>query len=160
MREFQTLYFLVGVASEARIEKNSEKYWISKIKRNLVLKYNIIQIFHVIVFNIQEYYIWCGFRTISLAKSVTWYTEYLIYFFHCEETRRLVSIIKKILTLCFSFIGWVSGNIIDWGAKPTVSMLGLWPEVNDLNHSATQALSVSNNVYKFSIISVIRCNAT
>ena len=34
------------------------------------------------------YYIWCGFRTISLAKSVTWYTEYLMYFFHCEETRR------------------------------------------------------------------------
>ena len=41
------------------------------------------------------YYIWCGFRTISLAKSVTWYTEYLMYFFHCEETRRLVSIFLK-----------------------------------------------------------------
>jgi hypothetical protein len=41
------------------------------------------------------YYIWCGFRKISLAKSVSWYTEYLMYFFHCEETRRLVSIFKK-----------------------------------------------------------------
>ena len=41
------------------------------------------------------YYIWCGFRTISLAKSVMWYTEYLMYFFHCEETRCLVSIFKK-----------------------------------------------------------------
>jgi hypothetical protein len=41
------------------------------------------------------YYIWCGFRTISLAKSVTWYIEYLMYFFQCEETRRLVSIFKK-----------------------------------------------------------------
>lgn len=35
------LYFLVSVASEARIEKNNAKYWISNIKRNLVLKYNI-----------------------------------------------------------------------------------------------------------------------
>ena len=45
--------------------------------------------------NKKLYYIWCGFHTISLAKSVTWYTEYLMYFFHCEETRRLVSIFKK-----------------------------------------------------------------
>ena len=45
--------------------------------------------------NIVKYYIWCGFHTISLAKSVTWYTEYLMYFFHCEETWRLVSIFKK-----------------------------------------------------------------
>ena len=29
------------MASEVRIEKNSEKNWISNIKRNLVLKYNI-----------------------------------------------------------------------------------------------------------------------
>jgi hypothetical protein len=42
------------------------------------------------------YYIWCGFRTILLAKSVTWYTEYLMHFFHCEETRRYVSIFKYI----------------------------------------------------------------
>ena len=56
------------------------------------------------------YYIWCGVRTISLAKSVTWYTEYLMYFFHCEETRPLVSIFTyidamflflRILTLCY-----------------------------------------------------------
>ena len=46
--------------------------------------------------NIVEYYIWCGFRTISLAKSVTWYTEYLMYFFHCEETRPPVSIFTYI----------------------------------------------------------------
>jgi hypothetical protein len=45
--------------------------------------------------HILQYYIWCGFRTISLAKSVTWYTEYLMYFFHCEETRPLVSIITS-----------------------------------------------------------------
>ena len=45
---------------------------------------------------IDKYYIWCGFRTISLAKSVTWYTEYLMYFFHCEETRLLVSIFTYI----------------------------------------------------------------
>ena len=32
-------------------------------------------------FNIRLYYIWCGFRTISLAKSVTWYTEYVMHFF-------------------------------------------------------------------------------
>ena len=32
----------MSVASEARIEKNSEKYWISNIKRNIVLKYNIV----------------------------------------------------------------------------------------------------------------------
>jgi len=31
----------VGVASEARIEKNRGKYCISNIKRNLVQKYNI-----------------------------------------------------------------------------------------------------------------------
>jgi len=37
-------------------EKNSEKYGISNIKRNIVLKYNIIQILHVIVVNIQEYF--------------------------------------------------------------------------------------------------------
>jgi cbb3-type cytochrome oxidase subunit 3 len=58
------------------------------------------------------YYIWCGFRTISLVKSVMWYTEYLMYFFHCEETRLLVSIFTyidsmflflRILTLCFYF---------------------------------------------------------
>ena len=42
------------------------------------------------------YYIWCDFRTISLAKSVTWYTEYFMYFFHCEETRPLVSIFTYI----------------------------------------------------------------
>ena len=107
MREFQALYFLVGVGSEARIEKNIEKYWISKIKRNLVLKYNIMN--------------W------RIGNSI---------------------------------IGWVSGNIINWGAKPTVFMSGLWPEVNDINHSATQAPSVSYNVYKLSIISIIRCNAT
>ena len=40
--------------------------------------------------NINLYYMWCGFRTISLAKSVTSYTEYLMYFFHCEETRHVV----------------------------------------------------------------------
>jgi hypothetical protein len=27
-----------------------------------------------------------------MAKSVMWYTEYLMYFFHCEKTRPLVSI--------------------------------------------------------------------
>ena len=32
----------MGVASETRIEKNSEKFRISNIKRNLVLKYNIM----------------------------------------------------------------------------------------------------------------------
>jgi uncharacterized membrane protein len=47
----------------------------------------------------------CGFRTISLAKSVTWYTEYLMYFFHCEETRRLVSIPSY-----YSKITWNSRN--------------------------------------------------
>ena len=43
-------------------------------------------------YNIYQYYIWCGFRTISLVKSVTWYTEYLMYFLCSEETRLLVSI--------------------------------------------------------------------
>ena len=40
------LYFLVGMANEAGIEKNSEKYGISNIKRNIVLKYNIIGLLH------------------------------------------------------------------------------------------------------------------
>jgi hypothetical protein len=61
--------------------------------------------------NIYIYYIWCGFHTISFAKSVTWYTEYLMSFFHCEETRRLVSIFKKILTLFFYFLSILTVNI-------------------------------------------------
>jgi len=33
MKQSRTrLYFLVGVSSEARVEKNSEKYWISNIE--------------------------------------------------------------------------------------------------------------------------------
>jgi hypothetical protein len=50
----------------------------------------------------QSINIWCGFRTISLTMSVTWYTEYSMYVFHCEETRRLVSIFKKYWR-CFYF---------------------------------------------------------
>ena len=44
---------------------------------------------------LQHHIIWCDFRTISLAKSVTSYTEYLMYFFLCAEPGRLVSIFKK-----------------------------------------------------------------
>ena len=40
-------------------------------RKNISYLRNIIQIVHVIVVNIKEYYIWYGFRTISLAKSVT-----------------------------------------------------------------------------------------
>jgi hypothetical protein len=40
--------------------------------------------------------LWCGFRTIALAKSVTWNTEYLMYLFHCDVTRSLVSIFTYI----------------------------------------------------------------
>ena len=45
------------------------------------------------VCNICIYYIWCGFRTISLAKSVMWYTEYLMYFFHWRNQTSSVNII-------------------------------------------------------------------
>ena len=55
-----------------------------------------IEIYILLSYHINsKYYIWCGFCTISLSKSVTCYTEYLMYFFHCEETRRLVSISIK-----------------------------------------------------------------
>ena len=46
--------------------------------------------------NNYQYHIWCGFRTISLVKSVTSYTEYLMYFLCSEETRFLVSIFTYI----------------------------------------------------------------
>ena len=36
-----TLYFLVGVASEARVEKIAKNIEFLNMKRNLVLKYNI-----------------------------------------------------------------------------------------------------------------------
>jgi hypothetical protein len=56
-QEFQTLYFLVGMASEARTEKNSKIYWISNIKRNVVLKYNIIQLLSFDEVNVWIYWL-------------------------------------------------------------------------------------------------------
>jgi hypothetical protein len=64
-------------------------------------------IFTIWIVNQYIYYKWCGFRTISFSQSnctkttpyvitVAWYTEYLMYLFHCEETRPLVSIFTLI----------------------------------------------------------------
>ena len=86
-----------------RLKKNKNIIWLFlKLKKKMlnVIVSTLSGSKHTISivtanFHIFQYYIWCGFRTIPLAKSVTWYTEYLMYFFHCEETRRLVSIFKK-----------------------------------------------------------------
>jgi hypothetical protein len=80
--------------------------------------------------NNQIYYIWCGFRTISLAKSVTWYTEYLMYFFHCEETKPLVSIFTYIDTI-FLFLR----SLVLWF---------VWKKMMDANSWSLKSLTLND----------------